>query len=79
MKNPYIEVLENQLAIDYNCTVEEVRSAENIYRILKKKEGTRPIGDENTMLKVAVYREKLLVMADASLLDWCLCDFCIEG
>lgn len=71
MKNSYIEVLENQLAIDYNCTVEEVRSVENIYRILKKKEGSRPIGDENTMLKVAVYREKLLVMADARLLDWC--------
>lgn len=67
----YTEVLEKQLAIDYDCTVEEIRSKENIYRILKVNEGARPIGNEDTLLKIAVYREKLLVMANQALLEWC--------
>lgn len=71
MENSYIEVLEKQLAIDYDCTVEEVHSNENIFRILKKNQGARPIGNENTMLKIAVYREKLLIMADTKIMDWC--------
>ena len=67
----YTEILEKQLAIDYDCTIEDVHSKENIYRILKVNEGARPIGNENTLLKIAVYREKLLVMANQILLDWC--------
>ncbi len=75
MKNPYIEVLERQLAVDYDCSVEEVRSTENIYCIMKRNEDSRPIGDENTLLKIAVYREKLLVMANEKLMDWCKDNF----
>lgn len=66
-----IEVLEKQLAIDYDCSVEDVHSSENIFRVLKVNDNARPIGDENTFLKIAVYREKLLVMANEKLLDWC--------
>ncbi len=70
MKERYIDVLEKQLAIDYDCEVEDVHSSENIYRMIKRKKGARPVGDEDTLLKVAVYREKYLVMADEKLLDW---------
>ena len=35
MKKAYIEILEKQLAIDYDCSVEDLHSKENIYRILK--------------------------------------------
>lgn len=71
MKNQCIEVLEKQLATDYDCSVEEVHSSENIYRLMKLNQDRRPIGDENTMLKIAVYREKLLVMADERIMAWC--------
>jgi len=71
MSNSYRDILEKQLAIDYDCTVEEVRSAENVYRVLKVNEGARPIGSDDTLLKIAVYREKLLVMASPVMLDWC--------
>ncbi len=71
MPNAYVKVLEQQLAIDYDCTVEEVHSTENIFRALKVNQGARPIGNEHTLLKIAVYREKLLVMANPVLLDWC--------
>ena len=71
MRNPYIEILEKQLAIDYDCTMEEVRSEENVFRVLKCNDGARPIGNADTLLKVAVYREKLLVMANEVILEWC--------
>jgi len=72
MKNEsYISILESQLAVDYGCTPEEVRSGDNIFRELCVNKDARPIGSENTLLKMAVYREKLLVMADEKLLDWC--------
>lgn len=71
MKNTYLEILENQLAIDYDCTVEEVESVDNIYRAMKRNNGARRMGSEESMLKIAVYKEKLLVMADEKILNWC--------
>lgn len=69
------EVLEQQLAIDCDCTVEDIRSEKNVYRLMKKREGARPIGNESTMLKITVYREKLFVMADEKIMDWCKSTF----
>lgn len=71
MDKSYIEALEEQLAIDYDCSVNEVHSKENIYRILKVNEKARRIGSEDSLLKIAVYREKLLVMAAPEIMDWC--------
>ncbi len=65
------QILEEQLALDYDCSVEEIQSSNNIFRTWKRNEGARYIGDEDCMLKIAVYREKLLVMADDKILDWC--------
>ena len=65
------QILEEQLALDYDCSVEEIQSSNNIFKVWKRNEGARYIGDEDCMLKIAVYREKLLVMADEKLLDWC--------
>lgn len=70
MKEENIMILEEQLAIDYDCTVEEVRSDKNVFRLTKVNENARPISDSEVFLKVAVYREKLLVMADEKILDW---------
>lgn len=49
MSKIYLDVLEKQLAIDYDCTVEEVHSNENVYRVLKVNESARPIGNEDTL------------------------------
>ena len=65
------QILEEQLALDYDCSVEEIQSSNNIFRTWKRNEGARYIGDKDCMLKIAVYREKLLVMADDKILDWC--------
>ena len=65
------QILEEQLALDYDCSIEEVQSSNNIFKPWKRNTGARLIGDDDCMLKIAVYREKLLVMADEKLLEWC--------
>ncbi|MCM1244171.1 MAG: GNAT family N-acetyltransferase [Roseburia sp.] len=63
--------MEEQLSIDYNCTIKDVQSSENVYQIFKVNKKARPIGNADTLLKIAVYNEKLLVMANSELLEWC--------
>ena len=65
------QILEEQLALDYDCSMEEIQSSNNVFKPWKRKAGARYIGDDDCMLKIAVYREKLLVMADDKLLEWC--------
>lgn len=36
-KFEYIPVLESQLAIDYDCTAEEVHCQDNIFRVMKRR------------------------------------------
>lgn len=71
MIETYVAILEKQLAVDYDCTLADIQSSNNIYREYKINKGARPIGNAETLLKVAVYREKLLVMANPVLLEWC--------
>ncbi len=66
----YTHVVEEQLCIDYDCTIEELRSPENIIRGRKHTRLSRPVGKESA-LKICVYREKLLIMADERLVGWC--------
>lgn len=76
MQNPYAVILEKQLAVDYDCTSEDVQSGAQVFRIMKRIPGARPVGNEKTLLKIAVYKEKLLVMADAKMMNWCMESFC---
>lgn len=69
MRETYVDILEKQLAVDYDCTLSDIQSSNNIYREYKVNKGARPIGNAETLLKVAVYREKLLVMANRSKCD----------
>lgn len=75
MGDKYTDILEKQLAVDYDCTIEDIKNSENIYRVLKANKNARPIGNAGTLLKMAVYNEKLLVMADTGLLEWCMQTF----
>ena len=48
----YTDILEKQLAVDYDCTIEDIKSSENIYRGLKMNKNARPIGNADTLLKI---------------------------
>lgn len=64
-------LLEDQLAIDYGCTAEVVHGSAHIFRPLALHENRRRNGWSGEMFTAAVYRGKLLVMAEESLVDWC--------
>ena len=68
--NKFDCALAEQLCRDYDCTLTELASEKNVFRPYRRVEGARPVG-EASLLKMAAYHEKLLVMADARLLPWC--------
>ena len=67
----YKLIVEKQLAVDYNCTLEEVQSNQHIFTPIKSNEAKRLVGDDDCMLKIACINDKLLVTADEQILDWC--------
>jgi hypothetical protein len=56
--------MEKQLAVDYNCSLGEVRGCKNVFRTIQRIEKARPVGDGDEFIRIAVYNEKLLIMAD---------------
>ena len=71
MKRNYQDILEEQLARDYDCSIADVQSTANIFRPMRRREDARPNVGEDCKFKLAVYKEKLLVMAEEQILDWC--------
>lgn len=67
----YKQILEQQLAIDYDCSIADVQGTENIFRIYKENENARPVGEADTGFKLACVNGKLLVMAEEPILNWC--------
>lgn len=70
MVNKLKKILEEQLSIDYGCSLQEIQSKENIFRLKVQKQGMRLVGEQDSLFKMAVYNEKLLVMAEERLLEW---------
>lgn len=64
-------MLEEQLAIDYGCTVDDVRGQTHVFRPMDEGKGRRVIGCDGALLQAAVYRGKLLVRAREPMLAWC--------
>ncbi len=64
--------LYRQLALDFCCTEEEIRSGENQYHVYRKKEGRRRFRtDDDCFLKVMSIRNRLLFTGEESILAWC--------
>ena len=68
-------MLEEQLAIDYGCTVDDVRGSTHVFRPMDESTGRRIIGCDGALLQAAVYRGKLLVRAGEPMLAWCRSHF----
>lgn len=62
---------EEQLALDYNATLEEVQGNQNVLNKKVSVSGARGIGAEETLLQIGVYKEKLLIVAKGEVYDWC--------
>lgn len=62
---------EEQLALDYNASLEEVQNDQNILKRKERVSGARNVGSEDSLLQIGVYNEKLLIVAKDEIFDWC--------
>lgn len=68
----YKLTLENQLCLDYNCSLNEVQSTNNIFTYGKLLNGRRIFRSDNSVLKICCVNGKLIFScSDQNLLDWC--------
>lgn len=68
----YTGQLEEQLAVDYSCSIEEIRNKETVFTRKKYMQGRRIFEGDDCILKIACYNGKLLISADDDeLLEWC--------
>lgn len=66
-----IEIVDKQLSIDFNCSLNDIKSSKNIFTEYKKMPQRRKFKDSEEMfLKVACCHGKLLVSAKTSILEW---------
>ena len=63
----YFEKLLKQLAVDYNCTVEDLRAKENIVTVPALNEGRRSYSPGKPFLQMVTAGENAVIMADECL------------
>lgn len=65
------EIVDKQLSIDFNCSLEEIQSTKNIFTEYEKKTQRRKFKDtEEMFLKVACFHGKLLVTGKLQIIEW---------
>ncbi len=64
------QTLNNQLSLDYNCTLSEVESKDNIFSEIKLLEGRRRFKSKDCSLKVVCVNGKLIVSARRDILEF---------
>ena len=68
----YKLTLENQICLDYNCSIQEVQSDKNIFTSKKLLEVRRIFRSDDSILKICCINGKLIFSSkDENLLDWC--------
>jgi len=66
------EILNQQLADDFCCSVNEVKNHQHIFTYYEPRMNRRKYNDDNTcFLKIACIHGKLLVSGEKSIVDWC--------
>jgi hypothetical protein len=64
-------LVEDQFAIDYNCSKEDFLTKETLVTHIKKQEGSRKFFDEDSLLNILTYNGKLVISAGEAILPWC--------
>ncbi|WP_167959060.1 GNAT family N-acetyltransferase [Anaerosporobacter faecicola] len=63
-------IVEEQFAIDYNCTVEDFQNADTIVTLKTNNAEARKF-EQDSPLSILSYRGKLVITASEELLPWC--------
>lgn len=63
-------LVEEQFAVDYNCSVEDFQNKETLVTVRKKQKGARKF-EEESLLSILSYNGKLVINAAEEILPWC--------
>ena len=63
--------VKEQLSKDYNCTIEDFDSNENLITDLKIIDGSRKYSDDKEILKILIFNGKLVISAHECIQNWC--------
>ena len=63
--------VKEQLAKDYNCTIDDFNNNENLITDLKVIDDSRKYNDDREILKILIFNGKLVISADKCIKNWC--------
>ncbi|GAA0820721.1 GNAT family N-acetyltransferase [Clostridium tertium] len=64
--------VKDQLAKDYNCTIEDFNNQNTLITDKKIIEGSRKYNDEEEILKILIFNGKAIISADKCIKEWCI-------
>ena len=70
MKQEILKKVKEQLAKDYNCSVEDFDNRNNLITNIKLNEGDRRYTDDKEILKILVFNGKAILSADECIKEW---------
>ena len=68
-KSEQMRLVEEQFAIDYNCTVEDFQNRDTLVTVKKALEGARRF-EEDSFLSILTYKGKIVINAAAEIFTW---------
>lgn len=71
MNEDILVKVKEQLAKDYNCTVNDFDNNKNLITDLKIIEGSRKYNDDKDILKILIFNGKAVISADKCIKEWC--------
>ena len=71
MKQEILKKVKEQLAKDYNCSVEDFDNRNNLITNIELNEGDRRYTDVKEILKILVFNGKAILSADECIKEWC--------
>ena len=69
-KKEQIRLVEEQFAVDYNCTIEDFQNRDTLVTVKKALEGARRF-EEDSFLSILTYKGKIVINAAEEILAWC--------
>lgn len=66
-----LKVFKEQMAIDYNCTLEEIDKRENVITTTSLNEGRRKYEEEGFKFQMLCYNNKIVVSTTQEMIPWC--------
>ena len=69
-KKEQIRLVEEQFAVDYNCTIEDFQNRDTLVTAKKALEGARRF-EEDSFLSILTYKGKIVINAAEEIFAWC--------